>query len=256
MAKITVADFNQQGSTTARVDGLTAEPPVPVSTVIETGGLSLRLHQIACPTGARLCWSPPVADLCIYVVSGSIELDGNTLGVGGCAVVEHGGKTTMTAANDARLAVFENMAPAGKAGGAVHFIPAERVPDNRGRVPDTDLAASALMADASCDSCDLWLHANWFPEGMTVGLHYHSEDEIILVTRGEIILGNRKLGAGTAVSVAKNAVYTFTAGAGGMDMVNFRAGSPVAIQAKTKHQIDEAGFFLSRCGHPEHSYVQ
>ena len=144
---------------------------------------------------------------------------------------------------------------AGKAGGAVHFIAAEQVPDNRGRVPDTDLAASALMADASCASCDLWLHANWFPEGMTVGLHYHSEDEIILVTRGEIILGNRRLGAGTAVSVAKNAVYTFTAGAGGMDMVNFRAGSPVAIQAKTKHQIDEAGFFLSRCGHPEHSYV-
>jgi hypothetical protein len=256
MAKVTIANLDQKASVPARLEWLSSEPPAAASTVIETGGLSLRLHQVTCPGGTRLSWSPNASDLCIYVLAGGVELDDRKIEAGGCAVVEHGGTATMVAAADTRLAVFENLEPAGKSGGAVHFIAAEQVPDNRGKVPDTDLAASALMADASCASCDLWLHANWFPEGMSVGLHSHSEDEIILVTRGEIILGNRKLPAPAAVSVAKNAIYGFTAGAGGMDMVNFRAGSPVAIQAKSKHVTDEAAFFLSRCGHPEHVYVQ
>ncbi len=254
MAKITVANLSQDSS--GRIDGLTSSPPAAVTTVIETGGLSLKLHQIACPDGTSLAWAPPASDLCIYVLEGAVELDGRTIAAGGCAVVEHGSSAAMQAASDTRLAVFENLEPAGKSGGAVHFIPAEQVPDNRGNVPETDLAASALMADASCESCDLWLHANWFPEGMTVGLHSHTEDEIILITRGEIVLGPRRYGAGTAVSVAKNAMYTFSAGTGGMDMVNFRAGSPLSIQAKTNRILNEAEFFLSRCGHPEHSYVQ
>jgi hypothetical protein len=253
MARISVGNLDQDNA--GHIDGLTSEPPAAVTTVIETGGLSLRLYQVACPEGASLAWAPPASDLCIYVLTGSIELDRRAIAAGGCAVVEHGGSAAMKATAETRLAVFENLAPSGKAGGAVHFIPAEQVPDNRGNVPETDLAASALMADATCDSCDLWLHANWFPEGMSVGLHSHTEDEIILVTRGEIVLGPRRFGAGTAVSVAKNAMYQFTAGTGGMDMVNFRAGSPLSIQAETNRILNEGEFFVSRCGHPEHSYV-
>ena len=42
-------------------------------TLIDTGGLSLRLYQLSCPDAARLSFAPPLSDLCIYVLRGRVE---------------------------------------------------------------------------------------------------------------------------------------------------------------------------------------
>ena len=110
----------------------------------------------------------------------------------------------------------------------------------QGLPADADINNLDAVTDAHCATCDLWLHGNHFQEGAEVALHSHSEDEIILVLGGEILLGSRPYGADTAVAVAKDTVYGFKAGKGGMKMVNFRVGVPTATSAKTGATMNEA----------------
>lgn len=53
--------------------------------------------------------------------------------------------------------------------------------------------------------------------------HAHDEPEVIYVTEGEIHFGTRVYPAGSAISIAGNTVYGFTAGPRGMSFLNFRA---------------------------------
>jgi quercetin dioxygenase-like cupin family protein len=61
--------------------------------------------------------------------------------------------------------------------------------------------------------------------GIEVASHAHSEDEIIVVTSGEIHVGRRVLGAGSSVYVEKETLYGFRAGPEGCTFLNFRGGA-------------------------------
>jgi hypothetical protein len=56
-------------------------------------------------------------------------------------------------------------------------------------------------------------------------------DEIIYVVRGEMRFGNKVLSAGSSVYIPGNTYYSFTAGAGGLRIVNFRARCDVSFYA-------------------------
>jgi hypothetical protein len=89
----------------------------------------------------------------------------------------------------------------------VHFIGGGSVPQ-ADRTPGYEDVGSSLIADVRCPTRDLWLHGNVYRGGYEVGRHSHSEDEIILVTSGEIVLGARHYGPDTAIAVAKNTIYS------------------------------------------------
>jgi hypothetical protein len=230
-----------------------SEGSVEARSLIAHNSSTLHLHYLTLNPGSSVTWTQPASDFCVYVLNGQVEVNGTPLDERGCFVVEHGGDAQVTSAKGATLAMFQDRNPtARKPGGHVHLIRHEDVPNNSGE-DHGDLADSSLIADATCPTCDMWLHGNLFPEGNSVGLHSHSEDEIILITSGEIVLGARRFGPNTAVAVGKDAMYQFTAGSGGMGFVNFRAGSPSAKHPGDDKLMDEGGFFRGKFGSPKHS---
>jgi quercetin dioxygenase-like cupin family protein len=74
--------------------------------------------------------------------------------------------------------------------------------------------------------------------------HKHDDDEIIYVIRGEMHFGNQVLGAGSSVYIPGNTFYTFTAGAAGLRIVNFRGRRDVSFYTparSTKAASDGTG---------------
>jgi hypothetical protein len=116
-----------------------------------------------------------------------------------------------------------------------------------------------MHADADCEGCAVWLHENHFPgspglppEEQQRGVHSHSEDEIIFVIAGDIRLGTRLYGPGTALAIAADTLYSFTPGPKGLSFINFRAGRPGDIQFANGMRIDEPGYWRERLPRPEY----
>jgi hypothetical protein len=117
-----------------------------------------------------------------------------------------------------------------------------------------------MHADSGCPTCEVWLHENHFPGRTTPmtpeeekrGVHSHSEDEIIFVVDGEIKLGNRLYGPGTAVAIAADTLYSFTTGPEGLSFINFRAGTPGDIRFANGTAISETGYWKDKQLKPEY----
>jgi hypothetical protein len=65
-----------------------------------------------------------------------------------------------------------------------------------------------------------------------VHAHAHREDEIIVITAGEIHVGRRVLGVGAAVYVEQETLYGFKAGPAGCTFLNFRPGTTAGYIGK------------------------
>jgi len=108
--------------------------------------------------------------------------------------------------------------------------------------PERDLAHSIYL-DSSCEHCRLWLHRTTADtSGYYVPPHYHSEDEIIVITDGQMQVGARFLGVGGAIAIAERAAYSFRAGPEGLSFINFRNADPYYALAGAGDQ----GFFSER----------
>jgi hypothetical protein len=227
----------------------------------EASPLHLHLHRIA--PGQVLTIGPMATDCVAYVWRGAVEAGGWPMGQGSSLIVEHG-ETLEVKGGDAPadLLAFAAARPpaAPRQGGHVHLLPAERVPrmDN---VSGGDFPVGGGMhANSDCPTCEVWLHENHFPGGrpqMTPeqekqGVHSHSEDEIIFVTDGEIRLGNKLYGPGTAVAIAADTLYSFTTGPDGLSFINFRAGRPGDIRFANGMAMSETGYWKDRGLGPEY----
>jgi quercetin dioxygenase-like cupin family protein len=62
--------------------------------------------------------------------------------------------------------------------------------------------------------------------------HAHTEDEIVYVLEGSILLGARTLGPGDALCVGKDTLYGFTTGPEGCSFLNFRPTGKVGYLDK------------------------
>ena len=79
-----------------------------------------------------------------------------------------------------------------------------------------------------------------------------AQDEVIVVIDGEIVLGRRGYGPGTAIAIARDTLYGFRSGDQGLVFINFRPRSPVYVPAdKSRAAIDERAFNLARMPVPE-----
>lgn len=133
----------------------------------------------------------------------------------------------------------------------LHLLPKDRVPCNWD-LSGMGTAGGALHADASRREAPLWLHENdFYLGGFQVAVHSHSEDEIIFVRDGELRLGERCYGPGTALAIAANARYGFHVGPQGLSFVNFRGGSPT-YTGHDGGSMDEAAFWRSETGRPDY----
>lgn len=219
--------------------------------------LHLHLHELA--PGSSLLVEAREVDHVMYVWRGGVEAGDIPLAAGSSAIIEHGRELLLTAAEGgATVLDFSARAGAaqGRIGGHVHLLPTERVP----RTPEGSGGAKGGMhADSGCATCEVWLHENHFPgsgplapEVQAQGVHSHTEDEIIFVTDGQIRLGSRLCGPGTALAIAADTLYSFTAGPEGLSFVNFRASKPGDIRFASGKTMSETGYWRDLLPRPEY----
>lgn len=222
--------------------------------------LHLHLHRIA--PGEALRIGPMPTDCVAYVWHGALEAGGWAMAKGSSLIVEHGETLEVTGGDEpAELLTFHAAQPPerARAGGHVHLLPSERVP----RLADLGGGSGVgggMHANSACPTCEVWLHENHFPGGRPPltpeeekrGVHSHSEDEIIFVIDGEIRLGTKLYGPGTAVAIAADTLYSFTTGPEGLSFINFRAGTPGDIQFASGMAMSETGYWQDKQLKPEY----
>jgi hypothetical protein len=219
----------------------------------QTDPLHLYVHRLGPDVALNVRCA--AADTLVYVWTGAVVVQGVRLGERSSLILEQDASTRIGAVEgDASLLFFSSKEPrrTERAGHHIHLLPRERVPCNWD-LSSQGFAGGALHADASDSSCRLWLHENdFYIGGSPVAVHSHSEDEIIFVREGELRVGNRRYGPGTALAIAANAKYGFQVGPGGLSFVNFRAAAPTYMSHDGKHSMDEADFWRSQTGRPEY----
>jgi hypothetical protein len=206
--------------------------------------IHLTLHRLSSGEGLALK-AGAVARLA-YAWTGAVEVGGYELPAGSTVIVERDAAAELIGrAAESQVLVFAAASePAHpRSGGHVHILP-------RGQAPRVEgLGASGvggtLFADGGCPTCEVWLHENRFPASDAppaeprAGIHSHEENEIIFVTGGEMRLGNRSAGPGTAIAIAAGTLYGFLPGPAGLTFVNFRAGRPGLIHFADGRTADE-----------------
>lgn len=220
--------------------------------------LHLHLHRIA--AGERLEIGPLPSDCVVFVWRGDAVAGGRPLAAGSSAIVERGGTLAVAAEVPSEILTFRAAKPdtAPEQGGHVHLLPAERVPSYRDETPARTVGGR-MHADSSYPTTQVWLHESILgigpepsPETARLGVHSHTEDEVIFVTSGAMRLGQRQIGPGTALAVAADTMYSFGVGPEGLSFVNFRAAEPKDIHFADGRTMSETGYWLERVQRPEY----
>jgi hypothetical protein len=261
MAKVTVVrpERARAAAQVAGVDGNAA-----LRTYLDGAGHSLHLHLAQIAAGETLRLGPLAGDLAAYVWQGDVIAGGLALAAGSSAIAERGAVLELCGAEgDGAAQVVLFCGAGGNAGAAreqarVHLLPVDRVPRMPAE-PGSGGVSGGLHADADCPTCAVWLHENHFPgtfdlspDQIARGIHSHTEHEIIFVTGGEIRLGSKLYGQGTALAIAANTLYGFTAGPLGLSFVNFRAAKPGDISFAHGAKISETGYWQQRVPKPQY----
>jgi hypothetical protein len=224
--------------------------------VLSGGTVPIPLYRFSLDRGGTLQVYDAGGGTALYVRSGEVVVGDVAAVAGSSVIVEHRASATIAAREASELICFmigePNLDEITRAGGRIHVLPADSVPrcrdfDGQGRV------GGALFADSNCPTCEMWLHETMLqPGGHETPVHSHDEDEVIVVIGGEIILGRRGYGPGTAIAIARDTMYGFRSGEQGLDFINFRPRSPVYVPAnKSRAAIDERDFNLARMAAPE-----
>jgi hypothetical protein len=214
--------------------------------------IHLHLHRLSAGASMTVVGDP--TDCLIYVWEGAIDAAGKILDTRSSAIVEYRAELLVTASVEGAAILVFQLRERGKqdrTGGHVHVLPSERVP----RIDSVQgkRVGMALHADSQCPTCNVWLHENdYLSADEETALHSHSEDEVIFVRAGNIRLGNRIHGLGTAVAIAAHTKYSFFSGPGGLSIVNFRGTSPTYRSADGTVVLDEAQLWHSHVGKPEY----
>ncbi len=224
----------------------------------EQDPLHLYVHELN--SNNKLSITSSDIDRLVYVWTGAVSVGGIQLSSGSSLIVEHGQSVQINNAKEKTLLLTFSgaTAPADSAsGGNIHLLPAEKV----SRYELATGLKGGMHADSACPTCNLWLHENSFP-GQTEqeaksdkAIHCHSEDEIIFVTSGEINFGTKTGGPGTALFIAADTFYSFTAGPEGLSFINFRASMPTDIRFKDGSSMSETEYWHKLVSRPQYLTV-
>ena len=226
--------------------------------LFKAGKDPIQAHLNRLEPGGAMRIGPTDHDTITYVWEGSVQVAGESLAAGSSFIVERGASADIEAGGEAaQLLTFSgNGATKPSPGGHAHLLPRARVPFAN------DLGhsgvAGGMHANAEPPS-SLWLHENAFPPPEQVapfdaeaGVHCHTEDEVIFVVAGDIRLGTKLYGPGTAIGIAANTYYGFTPGPSGLKFINFRPGLPSEIRMRDGRTMDEIAFWHDRLPAPEY----
>lgn len=185
---------------------------------------ALRLEVVALAPGESHAWPDSHGEAGIYVVEGSVDLDGTTVPTGGAVVLHADAPCHLTALEPARLAHFS--APRRERTGSVerHVLG----PGGWYRSGSPGGSQATWFADATCEGCDVALfRVERDTPGNRGRAHSHSADEILYVVEGTIHLGAHAVPAGSAVFIPADTRYAITCGETKHAFLNYRATASI-----------------------------
>jgi hypothetical protein len=217
----------------------------------------IQVYQNCLAPGAMMRIGPTSADSITYVWQGDIETGGQSLPAGSSFIVEQSASAEIRNGDQMTiLLTFQATRPSVSQPGAhLHLLPRKRVPYSA-NLGHASRVGGGMHSNAS--ELPIWLHENDFPAPVAPAatgeenLHCHSEDEVIFVVDGNIRLGNRLYGPGTALAIAADTFYSFEPGPAGLKFINFRAGLPSDIRTPGGITIDEVAYWRDRLPAPEY----
>jgi hypothetical protein len=177
--------------------------------------------------GASITWPAEHGDEAVFVVEGAFRIDGRTTPTDGAAVIEANVETTGTAVGPTRIVHVGpadsaqptdgmNGAPSAE-GHGVHVVG----PGGTWAVLK-DGHDSHYFADSSCPTCRITLLHVGREYVYDSAAHSHTEDELIHVIKGEILLGRQKVGVGDTLAIGGDVRYKFRGGDDGFRFLNYR----------------------------------
>ncbi len=233
-------------------DGDAGATPFPCDHHVEVSGPAASFQVIAAEPTALGLWRHELdaggsirldragADHVFYVSSGAVRVGDAVASIGGVVCVGHGAAAVLDASDQGAVLIHYlggSRAERAKAGGCLHIL------SEKGLLTADDPVhrmSQTLYADGRCPTCSVWLHKTGMAPGEQVPPHCHTEDEIISVLEGDLLLGTRALGPGGAVAVPQQAFYSFFAGPGGLVFLNFRER-----EALTELKVSKSGQLIS-----------
>ncbi len=213
--------------------GVTSSGAISTRAVVagEDRPITTYVHEL--PAGATISWSGPRRAHALYLWHGTASADGTAIPTDGMLLVEHGATATLTAGPDGATLVHyqqreDHPSTPSRAGGHVHITG----PDGIHRGGHRTELLNTLLADSTCPHCEIWLHrTTFFPRADTLNIptHFHTEDEVIFVLSGKMMVGTRTLEPGTALAIDANTTYGFRAPPEGLNFINFRPETPYIV---------------------------
>jgi quercetin dioxygenase-like cupin family protein len=208
----------------------------PLINAEESRGLSLWRHEL--PPGARIAVRRPEEAHAFYAVNGSARVGEKALPSRGAACLAVGAVADIEAGPNG-VTLLHYLGDASerpdKSGGCVH------VTGEKGQhMIEDEVSNHIFFADSQCPNCSIWLHSQMVGPGRGNPLHRHAEDEIIVVVDGMMNVGTVEMPTGRAISIPKDAHYSFVAGPQGLTFLNFRQVDPY-LQLSTMPKTDWLG---------------
>jgi quercetin dioxygenase-like cupin family protein len=188
---------------------------------------SLRLLVVDADPGANVSWDSHHGDEGLHVLSGELEVEGKACPAGGAIVIESGVRATVAARSATRFvhcsprdlhAPTDGLyGPPAPDGHGVHVLgPAGWFASGK-----REGVTATWFCDSTCPTCRISFFVVAHGPGFAGNLHTHSQDEIIYVLEGDVALGPRRYGPGTAFNIPGNVAYR-TSYPDGSTFLNFR----------------------------------
>jgi hypothetical protein len=203
--------------------------------------------------GGELVWDAEHGDDGVYVLSGALEVDGHRCPTGGALIVESGvraaaravGPTTVVhcGAHDATPPADGLYGAPQAEGHTVHVV------GDGGwfRSGDRERVVATWFADSTCPTCRISFFHVWRGEGgVRDRSHTHTQDELIFVVGGSVVVAGVEHGPGSCLAVPANLRYSLTSGPEGNAFLNYRRD--VSVQGYAPGEPTELEGALARGG--------
>lgn len=229
MAKFSIIDETALASV--------SDYPVPFATVegsvvarrVSPDAYSTWLVSAELADHSVLRWPAGHGDEAVYVVSGALDVDGLVCPADGCVVVESGVAATARAIGPTRVVHVGPYAveppgdglygPPDSTGHGVHVVG----PGGWFASGSRERVVARWFADSTCPTCRVSFFHVARADGLVKDLpHTHTQDEIIYILGGSVIIGRHEYGPGHVIAIPANIRYSLTTGARGMAFLNYR----------------------------------
>lgn len=208
-------------------------------------GVSLWVVEAEVEQGASLSWDEEHGDEAVYVMAGAIQQGTHRCPPGGAVIIEAGAPATLYVSTASALAHFGPTDTQPRQSGTVASedrVPAVHLVGPRGTYEMVSAGRETrFFADSTCPTCSITLMYTARDSKYSNEAHSHSQDEILYLMGGEIMVGKERLGSGDALFVAADRRYRFDSGEAGFGFLNYRSGPSTYLAVRGRPPFKEGG---------------